>query len=97
MTIKQLSPFSIAELKLEEEYAGKEWAYVPRMPEAGQPLYGLGIVSKGTHGYSPISVFYASAETYEEVAVEADRLNTARGVSRQQQQIIIESSVKGIK
>jgi len=87
--MKQLSGCAIAELEIEAKFAGKLWAYVPRMAEYD---CGLGIAIANEPGYCPIPQFWASG-SYVEMDAEADRLNLARGQSVEESLRIVVSSI----
>ena len=77
--MKQLSKQAILELEIEQKFSGMVWCYVPVLNS--QSGYALGIAVANEAGYSPISPFWANAESYDAMSEEADRLNAERGLS----------------
>lgn len=92
MAIKKLSGISIAELRLEEKFEGKIWAYAPTITG---DIPSLGIVVANEKGYCPISAFFVYADTYDEMAAHADELNQARGLDSHTAFRIIASTMGG--
>lgn len=69
---------------------GKVYAYTVAMSKHG---FGLGIAVANEDGYWPVSINLYMADSYDDAADEADRLNTSLGLSETDAAGIIASSM----
>lgn len=94
---KSLTTMAIAEMEIEDKWAGKLWAYTPtvlgRESAAGDNCFGLGIAVANESGYTPLPIYWANFETYDAAADDADRLNKERGLDDEEAIRIICSSM----
>lgn len=91
--MKQLSNEAIFEMDIEEKFAGKLWAYVPVIGDKFEARLGIAVANEA--GYCPVPEFWANG-SYSEMSAEADRLNEARGMAKDEAfNIIISSMASG--
>lgn len=88
--LHELSACSRAELEIESNFAGRQWAYTPVMGDYG---WQLGIAEANIAGYSPVPGFFCHADTYDEMAAHADALNAERGVGVEEAMRTVASSM----
>ncbi len=88
--MKRLSNLAVAELGINEMFAGKLWAYVPVVEKFG---IGLGIAVANEAGYNPIPLHWAIAETWEEMRAHAQELNEAKGLNEEAAARVVCSSM----
>lgn len=87
-----LTKESQLELGIETKFAGKTWAFCPVL-DSGNGGFGLGIACEGEPGYAPIPSYYASSDSYDEMATHADELNQERGIDPREGGRIVCSSM----
>jgi hypothetical protein len=91
--MKPLSQLAIAELEIEQLFAGKLWAYVP-VSDGTYAQWGLGIAVANERGYNPIPPYWCHGDNYNQLGDHADLLNERRGMSRDEVARIIASTMR---
>lgn len=93
--LKPLTAEGRFECGLDDVVKGKVWAFVPVMNRGAGPQFQLAVAIANEQGYNPIPVFWAHAESYDEMADHADELNRAEGLSEREAAKIVCSSMNG--
>ena len=88
--IRKLSACSKAELGIEDNFAGKLFAFTA---VSGPYGFQLGIAVANEAGYSPVPGFFCHSDSFDEMSDHADELNRARGLSDREAAKIVCSSM----
>lgn len=88
--LKPLTLCGRVELGIEEMFKGKLWAYAAVVNEQG---IGLGIAVANEAGYNPVPMYWCHADTWNEMREHAKALNRERGMSDEEADKIIITSM----
>lgn len=90
MTIKKLSAEGRFEAGIDENFAGKLFAFVAIV---GKGPYTLGIAEANVAGYTPVPATWCYGDDYAEMSAHADELNIALELTEAQAVRVVASSM----